>query len=197
LGEQDATSAREAFGLEPGVPTLLAMGGSRGAHSINMAVSGALTLLLQGYQVIHVTGQQDAAAMRAQRDQLPAEIRRRYRPYAFLHDDMIKAMAAADVIVCRSGASVLGEIPCGGLAAILVPYAGGHRDQQRNAQYLAERGAAVIIDDAELSPSVLLETVDSTMKPETLASMRQAAAAMAKRDAAATIGQELSAIARR
>ena len=140
------------------MPTLLVMGGSRGAHSINVAVSGTLALLLQGYQVIHVTGQQDAPAMRSQREQLPADSRRRYRPYAFLHDDMIKALAAADVIVCRSGASVLGEIPCAGLAAILVPYAGGHHDQERNAQYLADRGRAVIIDDADLSPALLLET---------------------------------------
>ena len=194
---QDAKQAREAFGLDPEMRTILVFGGSRGAHSINSAVAGALNHLLLTFQIIHVTGQAEAAAMRSLRKDLPAELKRRYRPYGFLHEDMATAFTAADVVVCRAGASVLGEIPAAGLAAILIPYAGGHRDQERNAAYLEKQGAAVHIDDGGLSSSVLEETINSVADPEKLAAMRQASAALARPEAASVIAGELTSIARR
>jgi UDP-N-acetylglucosamine--N-acetylmuramyl-(pentapeptide) pyrophosphoryl-undecaprenol N-acetylglucosamine transferase len=197
LSGQDRKAAREVFGLDPDLRTILVMGGSRGAHSINVAISQALPSLLLTYQVIHVTGPQEAGAMRTVREQLASELRKRYRPYGFLHEDMVKALAAADIIVCRAGASVLGEIPAAGLAAILVPYAGGHRDQERNAAYLASKGVAVQIEDADLTAALLEETINRVAEPATLAAMRQAAAVLARPDAAAIIARELMSIARR
>lgn len=195
---QDRKTARASFGLDADARTILVVGGSRGAHSINVVVSQALPdLLFEGYQVIHVTGQADIAELRARRDGLPAEQKRRYRPYGFLHDDMARAFAAADLVVGRAGASVLGEIPAAGVAAILVPYAGGHRDQERNADFLAERGAAVRINDADLTGEVLRETIGALMPPDRLASMRQAAAALARPDAARLLADEVVALARR
>ena len=129
--------------------------------------------------------------MRLVRDQLAPESKRRYRPYGFLHEDMARAFAAADLVVCRSGASVLGEIPAAGLAAILIPYAGGHRDQERNAAFLAEQGAAVVLEDGSLTPALLEETINKVAEPETLAAMRQASAALARPDAADVIAKEL------
>ena len=84
-----------------------------GRTSINVALADALAHLLLTYQIIHVTGQQEAGAMRQLREQLGSESKRRYRPYGFLHEDMARAFAAADLVVCRAGASVLGEIPGG------------------------------------------------------------------------------------
>lgn len=195
---QDRKAAREAFGLEAGAGTILVVGGSRGAHSINVVMAQALSeLLSDGYQVIHVTGQNDIAAMRARRDELPAQQKPRYRPYGFLHDDMARAFAAADVVVGRAGASVLGEIPAAGVAAILIPYAAGHRDQERNADFLVEKGAAVRLNDAELTADLLKETIARIMAPETLAAMRAASAALAKPDAARVIAGEVLALMRR
>jgi len=194
---QEQHASRETFGLDPDMRTVLVMGGSRGAHRINMALAGALLRLLPICQIIHITGQQDAGAMRAERDGLPPELRRRYRPYSFLHEDMPKALAAADLIVCRAGASVLGEIPAAGLAAILIPYAGGHRDQEQNAAFLEKSGAAVRIEDARLSAELLGQTITAVLgDPVRLSAMRQASAALAKPDAAAVIASELMTLAR-
>lgn len=197
LFDQDRKAAREAFGLDPDLRTVLVVGGSRGAHSINVALTDALPHLLLTYQIIHVTGQREAGAMRLVRDQLATESKRRYRPYGFLHEDMARAFAAADLVVCRAGASVLGEIPAAGVAAILIPYAGGHRDQERNAAFLASKGAAVVLEDADLSPALLEETINRVSEPETLAAMRQASSALARRDAADVIAKELMTLARR
>lgn len=195
--EQDKKAAREVFGLDPELPTILVVGGSRGAHSINVVIAGALMALLPTFQVIHVTGQRDAAAMRAVRDQLPAEMKARYRPYGFLHEDMVKAMRAADLVIGRAGASVLGEIPAAGVAAILVPYAGGHRDQERNAAFLESQGAAVVVRDADLTPELVEETVNRVAEQQRLATMQKAAAALAKPEAAAVIAAEIRELAAR
>ncbi len=194
---QAQRASRETFGLDPDIPTVLVMGGSRGAHRINVALAGALLHLLPTYQIIHITGQQDATAMRTERDGLPSELRRRYRPYSFLHEDMPKALAAADLIVCRAGASVLGEIPAAGLAAILIPYAGGHRDQEHNAAFLEESGVAVRIADGRLSSDLLAQTISDILGDAVrLSAMRRASAALAKPDAATIIARELMTLAR-
>jgi UDP-N-acetylglucosamine--N-acetylmuramyl-(pentapeptide) pyrophosphoryl-undecaprenol N-acetylglucosamine transferase len=194
---QDRKAAREAFGLDPDLRTILVVGGSRGSHNINVALTGTLVHLLLGYQIIHISGQIDIGAMRQVRDDLPSELKRRYKPYGFLNDDMAKAYAAADLVVSRAGASVLGEIPAAGVAAILVPYAGGHRDQAQNAAFLAAQGAASVIDDAALSPTLLEEEINEITEPARLATMRQAAAAVARPDAASIIASELAVLARR
>lgn len=193
---QESKPAREVFGLDPDVPTLLVMGGSRGSHSINIATAQALPNLLLQYQVIHVTGMQEASAMRAVRERLASELKKRYRPYGFLHDDMATALAASDVIVCRAGASVLGEVPAAGLAAILVPLASGHRDQVQNAAFLADKGAALVVNDSGLTADTLQTAIERVTQPERLAAMRQAATALARPDAAAVIAAELMVLAR-
>lgn len=179
------------FKLDPAKKTLLVFGGSRGARNINIAVIDALPELLGrgDLQIIHVTGELDAERGKA----VTAD---GYHPYAYLHDDMGLAMAAADLCVCRSGASTLGELPHFGLPSILVPYPFAWRYQKVNADYLAERGAAMVLPDEQMQAR-LADTVLSLLDDRTtLAAMRNAARALDRPHAALAIGEMLKGIAK-
>jgi UDP-N-acetylglucosamine--N-acetylmuramyl-(pentapeptide) pyrophosphoryl-undecaprenol N-acetylglucosamine transferase len=171
------------FGLDPAKRTLLVFGGSRGARSINVAVIEALPRLLAAgdLQIIHVTGELDADRAEAVRHTAD------YHPFAYLHDDMGLALAAADLCVCRSGASTLGELPYFGLPSILVPYPHAWRYQKVNADYLAEHGAALVLRDEDM-PAQLADLVRALLDdPARLEAMRQAARALSQGDAAANL----------
>jgi UDP-N-acetylglucosamine--N-acetylmuramyl-(pentapeptide) pyrophosphoryl-undecaprenol N-acetylglucosamine transferase len=185
-------AAREALGCDPALPTLLVFGGSKGARSINRALLPILPELLSEMQVIHISGQLDWAEVQAARVSLPAAFVGRYHAYAYLHDEMGAALAAADLVVSRAGASTLGEFPLFGLPAILVPYPYAWRYQMGNARYLVERGAAVILADAEL-PAGLLPLVRSLLNDTTgLAKMRHAMRSLARSDSAGRIAALLA-----
>ena len=177
---------RERLGLDPEEKVLFVIGASQGAHSINRAIAGDLTSLLELCEVVHVSGQSDEPWLTEVRETLPSELRGRYHLFGYLHEDTPWAMAAADLAVCRSGASVLGELPAVGLPAILVPYpyAGGH--QRINARYLGRHGAAVVLDDEELDG--MLPLVGELLHDDQrLRSMRDAARRLARPDAARRI----------
>src|SRR6185295_6162208 len=148
------TAARRRLGLHDDLPVLMVFGGSRGAHSINQAVLQELETFLAVSQVIHVTGVLDEAEVLAQRAELSPAWQTRYHVSAYLHDEMTTALLAADLVISRAGASVLGEFPAVGLPAIVAPYpyAGAH--QNLNAAYLARHEAAVVIADADLGQSL-------------------------------------------
>lgn len=194
----DRPDARAALGLAAGDPVLLAMGASTGAQSINRALQRALPRLLEVATVIHMTGQYGSAEAQAIRDTLPPSLRERYRVYEYLHEEMGPALAAADLVVNRAGASVLGELPAFGRASVLVPgqFAGGH--QRHNADYLADAGAAIRLDDSRLQEEgTLATTVISLLNdPTRLAAMGRAARALDRPDAAARIANLLAEIAR-
>jgi UDP-N-acetylglucosamine--N-acetylmuramyl-(pentapeptide) pyrophosphoryl-undecaprenol N-acetylglucosamine transferase len=142
------------LGTSADLPTLLVFGGSRGARSINHALLSALPALLKEMQVIHISGQPDWPEVEAFRTSLVPEDAARYYAYPYLHE-MGAALAVADLALTRAGASTLGELPLFGLPAILVPYPYAWRYQQTNAQYLARRGAALVLADADLNTQLL------------------------------------------
>jgi len=190
-------SARQALQLSPDLPVLLVFGGSKGAQSINRAVLTALPELLTDMQIIHISGSGDWAEVDARQAQLPEELSNRYRPHAYLHEEMGAALRAADLVVSRAGASTLGEFPLFGLPAILVPYPYAWRYQQVNAEFLARRGAALILADAELSTK-LIQTVRNTIHDsQMLHSMRKSMKALAKPQAAQEISGLLDDLAKR
>lgn len=190
---QDSSARQKAlahFGLDPARKTLLVFGGSRGARSINVALLDLLPeLLADGLQVLHVTGTLDWEQGQNRRIALPES--QHYHAYAYLHDEMALAFACADLVVCRSGASTLGELPLFGLPSILVPYPYAWRYQKVNAEWLAERGAALVMEDAAMSET-LLQTIRTLMEDDArLNAMRAAAAALAQPDGALNVAREL------
>ena len=135
--------AARHFGLDPDRPILLAFGGSLGARRINAALAGSWNDILgAGWQVLHATGEKNAV------DDHP-EPGYAVVPYI---DRMDLALAAADLIVARAGASTVSEISALGIPAVYVPYPVGNGEQRLNAASAVSSGAARLIDDAEFTP---------------------------------------------
>ncbi|MBP7690276.1 MAG: undecaprenyldiphospho-muramoylpentapeptide beta-N-acetylglucosaminyltransferase [Anaerolineales bacterium] len=194
LVQVDRAAALQALGLAPGRKTILVTGGSRGARSLNRATLAALPAWLKDYQVVHLTGQLDWPEVEQAAAGLPADLRARYRAFPFRHE-MGDALAAADLVVSRAGASALGEYPLFGLPAVLVPYPYAWRYQKVNADYLAARGAAVRLDDEALAGQLAATVAGLLADDERLARMRSAARSAAAPAAAQRIARELRAVA--
>jgi UDP-N-acetylglucosamine--N-acetylmuramyl-(pentapeptide) pyrophosphoryl-undecaprenol N-acetylglucosamine transferase len=194
LVSRERNAARQALGLQSGPhdpPVLLVFGGSRGARSINQALVAALPQLLEHAQVVHVSGQLDWPWVAEAAGKLPAEVRGRYHAYPYLHGEMLDALAAADLAVARAGASTLGEFPVVGLPSVLVPYPYAGQHQHINADYLASRGAAVIVEDQDLGARLAPAVSGLLQAPERREQMARAARALARPDAAANIARLL------
>ena len=145
----DRKAAEQEFGLDPARPTVFVFGGSRGARRINEAAVDAMRRLngRVDVQFILQTGREDFEQVKAavDKDELPARV----MPYL---QRIHMAYAAADLVVCRSGAMTLAEIAACGTPAILVPYPyAAHDHQVVNASNLVDRGAAAMILDRELT----------------------------------------------
>jgi UDP-N-acetylglucosamine--N-acetylmuramyl-(pentapeptide) pyrophosphoryl-undecaprenol N-acetylglucosamine transferase len=187
---------RARFNIGQNEKVLLVFGGSKGARNINRAVLAQVQQLLQRCVVIHVAGAEDWDEVRAAHAQLPEMAQRRYLVFKYLHEEMADAMAAADVAVCRAGASALGELTLLGLPAVLVPYPYAWRFQKVNAAYLAERGAAVVLPDEKLHEE-LVHTVTVLLEDDAKrATMRAQSLQLGRRDGAQRIADELLALAR-
>ena len=166
-------TALQHLAITGGRPVLLVFGGSKGAHSINQAVLHNLPALLEKYELIHITGERDWQMVKQSREQLPEDVGPRYHAMPYQHE-MGAALAAADLVVSRAGASSLGEYPLFGLPAILVPYPHAWRYQKVNADYLTRRGAAVILEDHRLNDELLPTLNVLVENPNKLKAMRAA-----------------------
>jgi UDP-N-acetylglucosamine--N-acetylmuramyl-(pentapeptide) pyrophosphoryl-undecaprenol N-acetylglucosamine transferase len=188
-------SAREALGIAPTAKALLVFGGSRGSQSINHALGGILERVLVQAHLIHMSGRLDYEACVARRAELPAEAQARYHLFDYVHE-MAQMLAAADLVVARAGAATLAEFPILGLPAILVPYPYAWRYQKVNADYLAERGAAIRLDDGDMPERLgsLVETLFTD--EERLKQMSERARALAQPNAAAFLADLLTKSAR-
>jgi UDP-N-acetylglucosamine--N-acetylmuramyl-(pentapeptide) pyrophosphoryl-undecaprenol N-acetylglucosamine transferase len=182
------------FGLDSRRRTILVTGGSRGARSLNRAALAALPEWLKEFQVVHLSGRLDWHEVEQARDALPADLRPRYHAVEFLHE-MGLALAAADLVVSRAGASTLGEYPLFGLPSVLAPYPHAWRYQKVNADYLVARGAAVRLDDEALETELALTVRELLSDEARLDRMRASARALAVPGAAARIVGELAAAA--
>jgi UDP-N-acetylglucosamine--N-acetylmuramyl-(pentapeptide) pyrophosphoryl-undecaprenol N-acetylglucosamine transferase len=183
----DARGARERLGLDPNGITVVVMGGSQGARSINEAVAALVTrrTLPPRWQVLHVSGERDYAYMQAEEREPAAG--NRVQLVAYLNDPA-DAYAAADAVVARAGASTLAELAVTATPSVLIPYPhAADQHQQHNAEVFAEAGAAVVVSDDRLDGDALWWTLRDILEPDRHAAMSAAARALAPRDAAAAI----------
>ena len=140
--EADAGRGRRFLGVEDGVPILLVVGGSQGAMQLNGIVEAVRERLSDICIIVHQTGTASS----------PARPDPRYKPYGFLSDEFPDVLAAADLVLCRSGAGTVWELAALRKPAVLVPLgtATSRGDQIQNARVLERRGAALVFTgDAE------------------------------------------------
>lgn len=186
LKQWTKSEALDYFHFSPDLPTILFMGGSTGARSINNAVISIAEKLVEKYQVIHLVGHLDWEKV----SKATKSLGPRYQAFPYLHE-VGAAMAAADLVVSRSGASSLGEYPYFALPAILVPYPYAWQYQKVNADYLVDRDAAILLEDSLLM-SELYETIESLMQnPAKLARMSNAMGSLTHPNAAENIAELL------
>jgi len=175
--------ALSRLGFQSDLPVVLVTGGSKGARSINLAVAAALPELLKYAQVLHLTGLVTWGETQASLPELPAALKARYQAMPYLHD-MQLAYSAADLVVSRAGASILGEYPRFGLPSVLVPYPYAWRYQKTNAEYLVSRGAALLLEDGQMAEQLLPTVLGLLQNPQRLAEMRSAMSDLAQPQAA-------------
>ena len=189
LKQWDRTKARAFFGIDNNARVLLTFGGSKGAYSINHALYKSLKSFLKDMDIIHVSGKNNWEAARQMKESLEPSLKKKYHAYPFLHDEMGAAFAAADLVVCRAGASTLGELPYFGLPAILVPYPYAWRYQTENAEYLQENKGALLMKDENLGEFLETEVINLIHDPERLAAMRSAMHALSTPESATKIAE--------
>ena len=180
--------AIQELNLDKSKLTLAVMGGSQGAKSINTAAVELLKELSQelGVQVIFQTGKKNYEEITEYLKQLyPAWEQDKnliVRPY---FDNMIYVLKAADIVISRAGSLSISEICASNAAPILVPYPHAAADHQRkNAKFLLENGACIYIEDGELEPNLLRNTiVELINKPIKISYLKQNASYLAKPNA--------------
>ena len=165
INQGSREKALKDFGLEQGNVTVFVMGGSGGAHAINMAMKEAAGILdkTEHLQILHQTGEQDIDEVTAgYRDAGVKAV-----VLSYIHD-MAGAYAVADLVVSRSGATTVAELAVCGKRAVLIPFPfAADNHQEYNARMLAERGMADVIIQRDLKPETLAELINNYVRQDT------------------------------
>ena len=185
-------SCLDFFGLDRTLPTLLVFGGSRGARAINNAVLKLCRRLEGKINLIWQTGSLDAERVRAEAS---PSATRWIGPYI---QEMGKAYGAADLVLCRAGASSLAELTNLGKPSVLIPYPYAAADHQRhNALALVNSGASVMIEDSKIGEEASFESILALLGDrEKLARMGEAARREGHPGAAAKLAERIIALSK-
>jgi UDP-N-acetylglucosamine--N-acetylmuramyl-(pentapeptide) pyrophosphoryl-undecaprenol N-acetylglucosamine transferase len=185
----------EYFHLENSIKTILVLGGSLGAQKINDQILGVLPKLLEKYNVIHQTGKKNIEEILQTVGVIleNSEYKKRYKPQDYM-DDLSLSMAAgaSDLVISRAGSTIF-EISSWGVPSIIIPITDSNGDHQRkNAFSYARSGGAVVIEEINLSPNVLLSEINRLLSDEELLKkMKIGAKSFIKTDASRTIAKEI------
>lgn len=183
------------FSLERNVPVILVIGGSQGAERINEAVLGILPKAVSEYSLIHQTGALNFEEINKMKDIVLEynEHKSRYKPLAYLSvEDTRHAAAAADLVITRAGSSLF-EIAEWSLPSIVIPINVSNSDHQRaNAYAYTHEGAGVVIEEANLTPNIILSQIHSIFSNDSIRrQMGEAAHNFARAGAAKKIARAL------
>ena len=177
---------------------LLVFGGSLGGHNVNTAVTKCIGYidsrnpsLLEGWKIVHITGERDFEFVQQQYSQLPYD----YEVLSYC-DDMDEQLKKASMVVCRAGASTLAELTSIGVPSILLPYP-YHKDQHqlKNAEILANHGAAAIVEDTTddvKTAALLYQALCDNLDKESCYKLAISAKNMARSNAAEMVASELA-----
>ena len=170
---------------------ILVVGGSLGAQALNESVPKALALMNDRPEVVHQAGEKHLDALKKHY----AEARVKGELVAFI-DDMARRYAEADLVICRAGAVTIAELSAGGMASILVPFPHAVDDHQTaNGKFLADHGAALLIQQRDLTPQKLAQMIRGLDRSRLL-EMARKARALGKPDAARVVAERCMSIAR-
>lgn len=190
-------AARIEFGLDPDTTTLLVFGGSQGARSLNQAIVDAHTRWsTDQLQILHAAGRRQFSETAAAWEQARAGADGPRSKVVDFIDSMADAYAAADVVVCRAGATSIAELSVLGMPSVLVPYPYATGDHQRhNAEALQRAGAAELVADDELDGQRLVDVVEPLLTdPQRHRAVAEAARAFGRPDAARNVASLLLAL---
>jgi UDP-N-acetylglucosamine--N-acetylmuramyl-(pentapeptide) pyrophosphoryl-undecaprenol N-acetylglucosamine transferase len=193
--DADRDLARARFGIAADDLCLLVMGGSQGARSINDCALEALAEREgRDFHVVHLAGRRDYGALRTRLEAAPYKERYTLLEY---EPDLGDCLAACDLVLGRSGGSIF-EVAAAGRPAVLIPYPHATADHQStNAAWMADAGAATVVEDAEVSAARLAAELGALLGDEPrLAAMSAASAALARPDASRRIADEILEAAR-
>jgi len=182
-------NGRKQFGLDAGKPTLLIIGGSQGARSINESIELGLSQLVSaGIQVIWQTG---PAFIERARATVQATGSALIKPFDFIYE-MDRAYAVADAVVSRAGALSVSELCLVGRPAILVPFPAASEDHQtKNAMSLVDRNAALLVNDAQARTTLVGEALSLLNNADQRAILTKQIKLLARPNAASDIAQEI------
>ncbi len=191
----DKKSGKDFLGLDEEIPVILVLGGSQGAVKINDEILSILAKLVENYYVIHQTGKNNIKEVveTSKVILLQSKFARRYKAYDYLDNlNMSMAAAASDLIVSRAGSTIF-EIANWGIPSIIIPIESSNGDHQRkNAYYYAEFGGATVIEEANLTPNILLAEIDRILSDKQISSkMASGAKSFIKQDSAELIAREI------
>jgi len=148
-----------AFGLEENVKTIVLLGGSQGSQRLNETFFELMKdLYPAGFQAIHMTGPKELPVYESRYREAALPV----KPYGFINN-ISQAYAAADVIIARAGAATITELGLLGIPAVLIPYPWAGNHQKYNAEVLADKGVAVILDQKDMTKSSLKEAVTGVL----------------------------------
>ena len=191
--------AKEFFELDASIPTIGVFGGSQGAKGINDCITELLPQLIEKYQIIHQTGVQNFDDIKTDVGVILGQNvkRSRYKPFPYLNDLQTKMFGGAcDIVIARAGSSIF-EIAAWGKPSILIPYPLAHGDhQKKNAYHFARAGAAIVIQEENLTASILLNEIELILDhKDRYDAMATRAKALYNPDAARLIAREAIALA--
>lgn len=176
----DVDAGKKLVGCSDGLPLLLVLGGSQGSQYINRLISACLDKLRRACFVVHQMGEVGYQPGR----------KNNYYPTPFFREELPHVMAAADLVVCRSGANTLWELAALGKPSILIPLpsAASRGDQISNAEFFFRRGAALVLEQQYLTDQIFLENVSKLLDNKIrLAQMARNAQRLSFSDSAARI----------